>query len=32
VSKTLAGLGIEVKHMGQTLSEILKRGEKLMTF
>ena len=32
VSKTLEGLGIEVKYMGQPLTEILKRGEKLMTF
>ena len=32
VSKTLEGLGIEVKYMGSPLTEILKRGEKLMTF
>ena len=32
VSKTLEGLGIEVKYMGQPLTEILKRGEKLITF
>jgi hypothetical protein len=32
VSKTLAGLGIEVKHKGQPLTEILEHGEKLMAF
>ena len=32
VSKTLEGLGVEVKYMGQPLTDILKRGEKLMTF
>ena len=32
VSKPLEGLGIEVKYMGQPLTEILKRGETLMTF
>lgn len=32
VSKTLEGLGIQVKYMGSPLTEILKRGEKLMTF
>lgn len=32
VSKKLEGLGIEVKYMGQPLTDILKRGEKLITF
>jgi hypothetical protein len=32
VSQALEGLGIEVKYMGQPLTEILKRSEKLMTF
>jgi hypothetical protein len=32
VSKALEGLGIEVKYMGAPLTEILRRGEKLMTF
>ncbi len=32
VSQTLEALGIEVKYMGQPLTEILKRDEKLMTF
>ena len=32
VSQALEGLGIEVKYMGQPLTEIFKRSEKLMTF
>lgn len=32
VSKSLEGLGVEVKYMGQPLTGILKRGEKLVTF
>ena len=32
VSKTIEGLGLEVKYMGAPLTEILKRGEKLMSF
>lgn len=31
VTETLEGMGIEVKYMGEPLTEILKSGEKLIT-
>ena len=32
VSENLSRLGVDVKYMGELLTDILKRGEKLLTF